>query len=152
MTGRWSIREADEGLADGWSSLRAALWPEAAGTEHALEIRQLLQRPDRMHAVLAVDAGGAVVGFAEAGLRIDPVNGTHGSPVGFLEGIYVLPGSRRQGIGRALVDAVERWTLSLGCFELASDALLDNRAGHAAHIAYGFEETERVVYFSKRLG
>ncbi len=100
---------------------------------------------------LAIDSNNAVVGFAEAGLRVDPVNGTDGSPVGFLEGLYVVPTWRRQGIGRALVQAVEQWTRSRGCFELASDALLDNRESHAAHAAYGFKETERVVYFNKRL-
>jgi len=151
MNGRWSIREADEGVADDWASLRAALWPEGDRTEHALEIRQLLERPERMRAFVAADARGAVVGFAEAALRVDPVNGADTSPIGFLEGLYVRPESRRQGIGRALVQAVERWVRSLGCRELASDALLGNDAGHAAHVAYGFEETERVVYFLKRL-
>jgi aminoglycoside 6'-N-acetyltransferase I len=151
MSGRWSIREADAGLADDWASLRAALWPEADSAEHALEIRQQLGRPECMRAFVAADVDGAVVGFAEAALRVDPVNGADTSPVGFLEGLYVRPESRRQGIGRALVQAVEQWTRSLGCRELASDALLDNAAGHAAHVAYGFEETERVVYFLKRL-
>jgi aminoglycoside 6'-N-acetyltransferase I len=38
-----------------------------------------------------------------------------------------------------------------GCREFASDALLDNSGSLAAHAACGFEETERVVYFRKRL-
>jgi len=152
MSGRWSIREADERFADDWASLRAALWPEADRAEHAREIRQQLQRPERSSAFVATDPNGVVVGFAEVALRVDAVNGADTSPVGFLEGLYVRPESRRQGVGRALVQAVEQWTRSLGCAELASDALLDNRASHAAHAAYGFEETERVVYFLKRLG
>ena len=51
----------------------------------------------------------------------------------------------------ALIAAVEAWTREQGCTELASDALIDNAASHAAHAACGFEETERVVYFRKPL-
>ena len=51
----------------------------------------------------------------------------------------------------AFVAAVERWVREQGCSELASDALLANEASHRAHAACGFEETERVVYFRKRL-
>ena len=38
-----------------------------------------------------------------------------------------------------------------GWRELASDALLDNEISHSVHRALGFEETERVVFFRKRL-
>jgi aminoglycoside 6'-N-acetyltransferase I len=100
---------------------------------------------------LAVTAGGSAVGFVEASKRIDYVNGTNSSPVAFLEGLYVAPSSRRQGIARALVDSVVKWALDEGCSELASDSLLDNTAAHAAHSALGFEETERVVYFRRTL-
>ena len=52
------------------------------------------------------------VGFAEAGLRFDYVEGTDSSPVGYLEGIYVLPEYRRRGFARALVDECEKWAKS----------------------------------------
>ena len=99
----------------------------------------------------AFDAEGRAIGLAEASLRHDYVNGTEGSPVGFLEGWYVDPAWQGRGVGRALVAAVEAWTRGQGCTELASDASLDNTGSHAAHAACGFEETERVVYFRKRL-
>jgi aminoglycoside 6'-N-acetyltransferase I len=35
---------------------------------------------------------------------------------------------------------------------MASDAHLDNAVSHAAHHALGFEESERLVHFRKRLG
>ena len=44
-----------------------------------------------------------------------------------------------------------KWLTAIGCDELASDALLGNVPSHAAHLGCGFEETERVVYFRKRL-
>lgn len=84
-------------------------------------------------------------------MRHDYVNGCDGSPVGFVEGLYVDPGHRRRGVAIALIAAVERWAGGRGLAELASDAEIDNRASHALHRAAGFAETERVVYFSKSL-
>jgi len=147
----WQVRPATEADVGAWAGLRAALWPEDDALSHAAEIRRALANPHGTAGFLVIDADGRACGFAEAVLRRDYVNGTGSSPVGFLEGWYVAPEARKQGAGRALVAAVERWTREQGCTELASDALLDNEAGHRAHAACGFGETERVVYFRKRL-
>ena len=142
------VRRAVAGDLDAWQALRIALWPDADDT--ADDLLAQLQRDD-VAVWLAFDADGRAVGLVEAGLRRDYVNGTETSPVGFLEGLYVVESWRRAGVGRALVEATEQWTRDRGCSELASDALIDNADSHAAHAAYGFEETERVVYFRKRL-
>ena len=89
------------------------------------------------------------MGFAEAALRHDYVNGCQSSPVAFLEGIYVRPAFRGRGVGRQLVKAIEAWALASGCTEFASDAAIDNTTSHAMHEALGFSETQRVVYFRK---
>lgn len=147
-----AIRVVDAGDVAALARLRAGLWPDEDEAGHLEEARDALDHADRAAAFLAFDADGAAIGFAEASLRHDYVNGTDDSPVGFLEGLYVAPAARRRGVGAALVAAVERWTRERGCAELASDAALDNADSHAAHAAYGFEETERVVYFRKLLG
>jgi aminoglycoside 6'-N-acetyltransferase I len=147
----WQVRRAIEADVGAWAELRTALWPEDDAATHAAEIRDALAQPQGAVAFLAIDADGHARGFAEATLRRDYVNGTESSPVGFLEGWYVAPEARGSGAGRALVAAVEQWTREQGCSELASDALLDNEPSHSAHHACGFEETERVVYFRKRL-
>ncbi|HET6395407.1 MAG TPA: aminoglycoside 6'-N-acetyltransferase [Pseudoxanthomonas sp.] len=144
------VRPATAADVAAWASMRHALWPEAGADALAAEADALLAAPDA--AAFVADAAGAVVGMAEASLRRDHVNGTESSPVGFLEAWYVAPGWRGRGVGRALLAAVEAWARARGCAELASDALLDNAASHAAHAACGFEETERVVYFRKRVG
>jgi aminoglycoside 6'-N-acetyltransferase I len=146
-----AIRAVDAGDVAALARLRAELWPDEDAAGHLQEALEALGRSDREIAFLAFDADDAAIGFAEASLRHDYVNGTDSSPVGFLEGLYVVPAARRRGVGAALVAAVERWIRERGCAELASDALLDNVASHAAHAAYGFEETERVVYFRKFL-
>ena len=109
-----------------------------------------LADPARYAQFVAYESGRAV-GLAEVALRADYVNGTESSPVAFLEGLYVEPARRRSGIARALVREGARWARQRGCTEFASDALLDNAASHAVHRALGFEETERVVFFRRRL-
>jgi aminoglycoside 6'-N-acetyltransferase I len=141
---------APQGSADrAWLALRLALWPDVAEAEQLLDMADALARGH--HVRLAVSASGSAVGFVEASMRVDYVNGTNSSPVAFLEGLYVAQSSRRQGVARALVESVVEWALAEGCRELASDSPLDNTAAHAAHRALGFEETERVVYFRRKL-
>ena len=125
-----------------WLALRAALWDEEAGDPADL--------PEGDGNFVAL-AGGRVIGFAEAAVRQDYVNGCDGSPVLFLEGLFVDPGHRRRGVARALIAAVADWGRARGCSEFASDAELDNTDSHAMHRALGFEETERVVYFRREL-
>ena len=132
-----------------WLDLRQALWSWAL-SEHRAEALAAFANPDAV-TFLARDDQGQAVGFAEATLRHDYVNGCSTSPVGFLEGIYVREANRKQGVARALVKAVEDWTRERGCCELASDAWLDDSNSHRMHRALGFLETERVVYFRKAL-
>jgi aminoglycoside 6'-N-acetyltransferase I len=132
-----------------WLALRNALWPHAAN-ESPEEMASILNDAS-LAAFIARDDGGGPVGFAEAAIRRDYVNGCDTSPVGFLEGIYVVEHARRQGVARQLVAAVAEWTREHGCSELASDAEIDNDASHEMHTALGFTETQRVVYFRRQL-
>lgn len=145
------VRPAAAGDLDAWAAMRWRLWPEdATPTSHRLEAEEWLTGEDCCAFVAEID--DALVGFAEAAIRYDYVNGCDTSPVAFGEGAWVEADRRGQGIGRALLAAVEQWARARGCSELASDALLDNTASHAFHRAAGFEETERVVFFRKPLG
>ena len=137
-------------MVEDWLELRQALWPEADEQQLRLETSALVGRPDRAIALL-VREHALAVGFAEATLRHDYVNGCATSPVGFLEGIYVRPAWRRRGVARRLCDAIAAWAAGLGCSELASDTEIDNRASQAMHRALGFEQMERVVCFRRRL-
>ena len=136
----------------GWLALRQALWPDATPEEHLSEMASFCANPERYAQFVAYSESNAAVGFVEAAIRTDYVNGTRSSPVAFLEGLYVVPEARQQGVARALVAAVERWALDAGCREFASDALLENQVSHAVHRALGFQETERVVFFRRPLG
>lgn len=131
---------------DNWVELRRSLWPDDERNVHQSEANAFLAGSGTA-AFVVRDAGDRVVGFAEAALRHDYVNGCLTSPVAFLEGIYVAPQCRRRGAARALVASIVRWAKQHGCSELASDADLSNDASHIMHLALGLLETERVVYF-----
>ena len=131
--------------------LRQDLWPDTSEQEHRVEAQAQIEHPDQTTAYLAVTSDGVAAGFAEAALRHDYVNGCTTSPVAFLEGIYVRPEHRNRGVARLLVQAVENWATELGCSEFASDTELHNSGSQRMHVALGFDETERVVFFRKRL-
>ncbi|QBF29043.1 GNAT family N-acetyltransferase [Pseudomonas tructae] len=134
-----------------WLALRQALWPDCPLDEHRRSLQETLEQPQRLIALLARDSAGQALGFAEASIRSDYVNGSNSSPVAFLEGVFVAPQARGQGVAGQLIAALEQWAVRQGCSELASDAALDNHSSHAMHEALGFRETERVVYFLKSL-
>jgi aminoglycoside 6'-N-acetyltransferase I len=133
-----------------WAELRAELWPHASPPDLEREAQALLvKKPAAVAFLLRADA--ATVGFAEATVRVDYVNGCSTSPVAFLEGIYVRPEWRRRGAARHLCRAVETWAGEQGCRELASDTEVDNQTSQAMHEALGFAESERVVCYHKRI-
>lgn len=135
----------------GWLELRRALWDDASAEEHRGYMAIALAQPERFLQLMVYDEKRTPVGFIEGSIRNDYVNGTESSPVGFVEGVYVIPSMRRKGVARMLFEAIGDWARARGCQELASDALLENEASQRAHRALGFRETERVVYFAKPL-
>jgi aminoglycoside 6'-N-acetyltransferase I len=132
-----------------WHDMRARLWPDVTQADNERAMDDVLNRPDR-NAVFVSDSGTGLQGMVEVRLR-DYADGCDSSPVGFLEGLYVVPEYRRRGIGRLLVARAEEWARSLGCTEMASDALLDNVGSQRAHGALGYVEVERQVCFRKSL-
>ncbi len=130
-------------------ALRRALWPDSPIEELMVRAPDMVGSAPHCLVLIARTDDGTPIAFAETALRVDYVNGCDGSPVAFLEGIYVDPAHRRTGIARALVEEAMNWGRERGAIEFASDALLDNLESHAFHAAIGIEETERVVYFRR---
>jgi aminoglycoside 6'-N-acetyltransferase I len=135
---------------DDWLRMRHSLWSDATLEEHREEIEELLVDTDNCAQFMAYSSNQAL-GFAEASMRHEYVNGTNSSPVAYLEGVYVEPSARQLGVGAALIEAVAAWGASQGCLELASDVPLDNLVSQNVHLALGFVATERVVFFVRSL-
>lgn len=131
--------------------MRAALWPDGTRAEHTGDVASFFfEENPATHCLLAVDSNDQPIGFVELSIR-SYAEGCDTDRVGYLEGWYVVPAWRQQGIGRALVIASETWARQCGCTEFASDTPLSNRRSRQAHLALGFTEVERVVCFRKRL-
>ncbi len=145
------IRIASSLDIETWAKLRAQLWSAVTYEQHLDEIAEMLTKPPGQCITFLEEADGNIRAFAEAALRHDYVNGCETSPVAYLEGIFVRPENRGSGIGRNLLKSVQSWAQEQGCSELASDVDLANLASQAFHASLGFQETERVVYFRKRL-
>jgi aminoglycoside 6'-N-acetyltransferase I len=146
------IRPLEPSDVPRWVELRRALWPGEDPAELAADADRFVRGADPLlEAVLVAETPAhGLVGFAELSRRAY-AEGCATSPVGFLEGWYVVPTHRRQGVGRALVAAAEAWARAQGCREFASDALVENTMSAAAHRALGFEEVEVIRCFRKDL-
>jgi aminoglycoside 6'-N-acetyltransferase I len=144
-----AIRQMQPADRAAWFAMRCALWPSEPGEAHAEWIDEILTSGAAWAFMAETDTGMAA-GFAEIAVRAY-ANGCETHPVPFLEGIWVKPEFRRQGIGRRLLAHAEAFLAARGFRELGSDSEIDNRASHAAHRSWGFSETERVVYFRKPL-
>jgi len=144
------IRPVAPADGDAWARMRGALWPDDAESGHRREITRFFAHELRepLEVLVAADAAGALVGFAELSIREHAVDCVT-DRVAYLEGWYVHPDSRRRGVGRALIQAAEAWARAQGCAEFASDARLDNDVSAAAHSALGFHETARLRCFRK---
>lgn len=143
------IRKAEKHDIHRMAELACRLWPHHTASEMEAEMGALLAQPEA--AVFLAFDGEMPIGFAQGQLRHDYVEGTDSSPVGYLEGIYVAEGYRKQGIARALLSACEKWAKEKGCAEFASDCGLDNVQSLRFHLNVGFEEANRIICFTKRL-
>ncbi len=153
MNRRVTVRAAGPDDSVAWLQLRQALWPEGSEAEHREEMDRFFagEFPRDPWAVFLAEAeDGCVVGLAELSLR-PYAEGCRTSPVAYLEGWFVLPEARRNGVGRALVAAAERWGRSQGCAEFASDTSVDNQVSAAAHRSLGFADLGTVRCFRKEL-
>lgn len=131
-----------------YRAMRAMLWP-MPDDDNRREVAEILKDQDHQAVYLARDESGPL-GFLEVRLR-DYAEGASTSPVGFLEGWFVIPAARRRHVGRALVEAGENWARSRGCTEMASNTDIENTVSIEAHSHLGYEEIERDVCFLKKL-
>ncbi len=125
------------------------MWSEHEPDELAEEFRELIKNEEA--ACFLKYVGGSPVAFAQCQLRHDYVEGARSSPVGYLEGIFVTEERRRKGYAALLLAEYEKWAKEKGCAEFAGDCELDNTDSLNFHLATGFEETNRIVCFKKKL-
>ena len=135
---------------DEWFRLRKLLWDETSDEDHRVEMLGILEQPGSQFVVVADDGDGTLTGFLEASIRpfVEDCDSEH---VGYLEGWYVSPENRRQGLGSELVRAAENWARSRGCTEMASDTEINNTLSLNTHLSLGYKETSRLIHLRKDL-
>ena len=130
--------------------MRAALWPECPGEQHAREIADILGDPEFNAAFLAHAPDGLPVGFLEVSIRLT-AEGCKPGRIGYVEGWYVEPDWRGKGMGASLIQAAESWAAERGCRVMASDSYVDNTGGRQAHRSLGYQEVSLLAHFRKDL-
>ena len=142
------LKPGDSTVSD-YARLRSRMW-EIDPDLNREEVEKILADQEDWAVFIACDEERGCIGFLEVWLR-EYAEGASSSPVGYLEGWYVEPEYRCQGIGRLLVAEGENWARSAGCTEMASDSEIDNVGGIRAHLQLGYSEVERIVCFLKPL-
>ena len=143
------IRKAEIQDLSTLAELSCKLWPHHTADEMLTGYRK--GNANSEAAFFLAYAGETPIGFAQCQLRHDYVEGTSSSPVGYLEGIYVLPDHRHEGVAKQLLKECERWAKSKGCSEFASDCELTNTESLQFHLNVGFEEANRIICFTKQI-
>ena len=143
------IKQAGRTDSAALAALALRLWSDRSFDELKSEFDSLLETEDA--ACFIVFAGEKPAGFAQCQLRRDYVEGTETSPVGYLEGIFVLEAYRHKGYAKELLSACESWAKGKQCTEFASDCELENADSLAFHLALGFEEANRIICFRKNI-
>ena len=147
---KYRVRPLNENDFTEWFRLRHLLWDELTEDEHREEMVDIYDHQDSQLVLVAETESGKLVGFLEASIRpfVEDCATDH---VGYLEGWFVEPEFRRDGIGRALVREAENWARARGATEMASDAEIGNEMSLKAHLNLGYEETSRLVHLRKDL-
>lgn len=147
---QFSVRPLREKDLNEWFRLRKLLWDATNDDDHKAEMLDIIDHVESQLILVAETDGGKLIGFLEASIRpfVEDCETDH---VGYLEGWFVDPVYRNQGVGRELVRYAENWARDIGCTEMASDAELGNEQSLAVHVKLGYDETSRLVHLRKEL-
>lgn len=143
------IKKAEMADISELAQLAIQMWQDNAVVDLEQEFEQIIDSNNAVVFIKTCDE--QLIGFAQCQLRTDYVEGTESSPVGYLEGIFVLEEHRHKGYARELLNACENWSKEKGCLEFASDCELVNIGSYEFHIAAGFTEVNRIICFKKCL-
>ena len=115
------IRHARPKDTEMWERMRCDMWPDGR-EDHGPEIAAFFagMRAEPEAVLVAEGPDGHVVAVAELSIRTD-LPSRLGQPVGYVEGLFIVPEARGQGIARSLLLASRGWARQQGCTGFASD-------------------------------
>jgi aminoglycoside 6'-N-acetyltransferase I len=141
----YKLGQVTEGQIEPWLALRRQLWPDQE-SEHRREMDEILASPEAV-AFLLFDSKGAPLGFIEGALYLDGQE-----KYGYVEGWFVLPAYRRQGLGGRLLGALEQWILHHSISLALSDTIPEEYPlSPGAHARHGYKDLMHIQVFIKQL-
>ena len=143
------IRKATKNDIEIIANLAVIMWDENSVEDLSNEFAELLSKDDAQ--IFLKYENDIPVGFAQCQLRHDYVEGTETTPVGYLEGIFIMEGYRNRRYAKELLNECEMWAKDKGCKEFASDCEVDNDISFQFHMAMNFTEANRIICFTKKL-
>ena len=139
----------DHSNIDQLTKMIVELWPECKLDQEYANCVKAMESERECY--FLARAHGQYIAFIYLNLRFDYVEGASSSPVGYIEGIYVKPAFRKQGVAKMLIERAEKWCRERGTSFLGSDTETDNLDSVAFHLQVGFKVTNRLVTFIKKL-
>jgi GNAT superfamily N-acetyltransferase len=145
MTGEVIVRPAVIGDAQEIAHLSGQLGYPVAGEVMAQRLGRTLARNDQL--LLIADIGGKVGGWLQAqsaeiiesGFRVEIV------------GLIIDENMRRRGVGRRLVQEIERWAASLGAQAVVVRTNISRAESHIFYGALGYPFTKTQHVYRKVL-
>lgn len=141
------IKTATHADCKALAEMAVQIWNKSSIAELEYDFSKIID--NKSYALFIKFSDNLPIGFAQCSLRNDYVEGTHSSPVGYLEGIFVKEEYRNKGYGKELLLSCEKWAKDIGCNEFASDCELTNTHSLKFHLSMGFTEENRIICFRK---
>ncbi|MCL6265919.1 aminoglycoside 6'-N-acetyltransferase [Flagellimonas myxillae] len=132
-----------------WKEMALRLFKDYPADEVERGLKTILEKSNQQ-TFMAKEAGAAV-GFVSTSLRVDYVEGSTTSPVGYVDMIYVKEPYRKHGLARKLFDQAEVWAKEKGCTEMGSDTWLWNKDAQQFHEKIGFRKEDVLVHYIKTI-
>lgn len=128
-----------------WLQLRKQLWAESDDF-HLSEMQDILNS-ESMVAFLMFSPEGSPVGFIEGALYLKTPQ-----KYGYIEGWFVLPSFRKQGLGGQLLGALEHWFLHHAITLTLSDTIPEEYPlSPKAHAKHGYRDLMTLQIYVKNI-
>jgi len=140
-----NILKASELYLEAWLHLRNQLWQES-DEAHLEEMREILASQTTI-VFLMFAPDEEPIGFIEGALYLN-----NSQSYGYVEGWFVVPAFRRQGLGGQLLGKLEEWFLHHTIDLSLSDTIPEEYPlSTAAHAKHGYQEWTTLQIFMKQL-